>query len=60
MEGKIKVSMSEKGRIDKVTVLKPKEQLLYDKKNKDKKKGFVFKKINDRLINRQVNAANTI
>ena len=60
LEGKVKVSMSEKGRIDKVTVLKPKEQLLYDKKNKDKKKGFVFKKINDRLINRQVNAANTI
>ncbi len=33
LEGKVKVSMSEKGRIDKVTVLKPKEQLLYDKGN---------------------------
>jgi hypothetical protein len=52
--------MIEKGRIDKVTVLKPKEQLLYDKKNEDTKKGFVFKKINGRLINRLVNAANTI
>lgn len=33
LEGKIKVSSSEKRKIDKVTILKPKEQLIYNKEN---------------------------
>ncbi len=39
LEGKVRVSMIEKGIIDKVTVLKPKEQLLYDEGNNDIKLG---------------------
>ena len=33
LEGKVKVSKSEKGKSDKIIVLKPKEKLLYDKEN---------------------------
>ena len=33
LEGKVEVSGSEKGKLDKTIVLKPKEKLLYDKEN---------------------------
>ena len=33
LEGKVKISSDEKGKIDKIVVLKPKQELLYDKEN---------------------------
>ena len=33
LEGKVKVSREEKGKVNEIVVLKPKEQLIYDKEN---------------------------
>ena len=36
IEGKVKVSKVEEGKIDEIGILKPKEQLLYNKENKSR------------------------